>query len=632
MTESNETKKYITNIITTLKGFNFLHDDDTVASWSSPVSNDKIPTEKLVKDSIDSKENTSNKVISWSQTPSDDNYPSEKLVKNSLDNTLNNLIGGLQNIGAFTIHTVKYVNGSTSAYDISSGLSYAQQSPIFFLVKNNIGDNEANATLKYYPNGNNITIIDTSSNDSNSPIQQGVWKKDTWALFFCSGNNTVQLRCIFYDGIDIDKIKNTLNVLGIEILPYYIVSSVSKDTKRVTYNVDDIAIFNGDAFYLKVPYYETSTNIRVVIRNSSFFIKQGSNYVTESQINGHLLKLVFNNGVFEVLEIYGYNKLIPSFSDLSSVATSGSYNDLSDKPTIPTTTSDLVNDSGFLTSHQSLEDYIQKSSTTGLIKNDGTIDTNAYATTSSVDTAMTNLGNNVNTGISTVNNRISNLNTSNIVSSGESLNNIGSYNGTVPQSTINGGINTQLGNINTKISSVESSVATSKHILEATRALDGSRVNLTINLPYLTTISDPSVDFSSLYVKLPNDMASTTGGVRFIIKYDNGNSTFPTQQLYGINGSSGIRENALSANEIIIIGWDSNKLKLLKILGKEYSTVADTGSYNDLTDKPTIPTKTSDLTNDSGFLTSHQDISGKEDTSNKVSSWSSTTTDTNYPS
>lgn len=31
-------------------------------------------------------------------------------------------------------------------------------------------------------------------------------------------------------------------------------------------------------------------------------------------------------------------------------------------------------------------------------------------------------------------------------------------------------------------------------------------------------------------------------------------------------------------------------------------------SYNDLSDKPTIPTKTSQLTNDSGFLTSHQDL------------------------
>ena len=44
------------------------------------------------------------------------------------------------------------------------------------------------------------------------------------------------------------------------------------------------------------------------------------------------------------------------------------------------------------------------------------------------------------------------------------------------------------------------------------------------------------------------------------------------------------------------------------------ATVATSGSYNDLNDKPTIPTNTSDLNNDSGFLTEHQDISGKANT------------------
>lgn len=39
------------------------------------------------------------------------------------------------------------------------------------------------------------------------------------------------------------------------------------------------------------------------------------------------------------------------------------------------------------------------------------------------------------------------------------------------------------------------------------------------------------------------------------------------------------------------------------------------GSYTDLSDKPTIPSKTSELQNDSGFLTQHQDISGKQDKS-----------------
>lgn len=42
-----------------------------------------------------------------------------------------------------------------------------------------------------------------------------------------------------------------------------------------------------------------------------------------------------------------------------------------------------------------------------------------------------------------------------------------------------------------------------------------------------------------------------------------------------------------------------------------FAAVATSGSYNDLSNTPTIPTATSDLTNDSGFLTAHQDISGK---------------------
>lgn len=61
------------------------------------------------------------------------------------------------------------------------------------------------------------------------------------------------------------------------------------------------------------------------------------------------------------------------------------------------------------------------------------------------------------------------------------------------------------------------------------------------------------------------------------------------------------------------------------------SDVASSGSYTDLTNKPTIPDSTSDLTNDSGFITSSA-ITGKEDSSNKVASWSPTTTDIHYPS
>ena len=69
-----------------------------------------------------------------------------------------------------------------------------------------------------------------------------------------------------------------------------------------------------------------------------------------------------------------------------------------------------------------------------------------------------------------------------------------------------------------------------------------------------------------------------------------------------------------------------------KANSSDLADVATSGSYTDLTNKPTIPSKTSDLTNDSNFLTSHQDISGKQDKSNIVTSWSVTTSDTKYPS
>lgn len=48
-----EFRKNITNLVTTLKGLDFLHRDDLKTSWSISPSDDNIPSEKLVKDTID---------------------------------------------------------------------------------------------------------------------------------------------------------------------------------------------------------------------------------------------------------------------------------------------------------------------------------------------------------------------------------------------------------------------------------------------------------------------------------------------------------------------------------------------------------------------------------------------------
>lgn len=57
-----------------------------------------------------------------------------------------------------------------------------------------------------------------------------------------------------------------------------------------------------------------------------------------------------------------------------------------------------------------------------------------------------------------------------------------------------------------------------------------------------------------------------------------------------------------------------NKLKNTFVKAEDLSSVATSGSYNDLSNKPsipTVPTNVSSFTNDAGYLTSHQDISGK---------------------
>lgn len=107
----------------------------------------------------------------------------------------------------------------------------------------------------------------------------------------------------------------------------------------------------------------------------------------------------------------------------------------------------------------------------------------------------------------------------------------------------------------------------------------------------------------------------------------------------------------------------SNKLSASLVSG--LATVATSGSYNDLSNKPTIPTvnnatltiqkngsnvatftanassnvtanisvptNTNELTNGAGFITSSA-LTGYEQTSNKVTSISSSSTDTQYPS
>ena len=107
-----------------------------------------------------------------------------------------------------------------------------------------------------------------------------------------------------------------------------------------TIDTTSYSTFDGD--------YDSLTN-KPNIPSASSDLSDGSSLVKKSSTSG----LIKNDGTIDTT-VYS------TFS--------GDYDDLTDKPTIPSKISDLTNDS----------DFIETSSTTGLVKNDGTIDTTQY--------------------------------------------------------------------------------------------------------------------------------------------------------------------------------------------------------------------------------------------------------------
>lgn len=180
----------------------------------------------------------------------------------------------------------------------------------------------------------------------------------------------------------------------------------------------------SNVLYLIGPTGTGSDRYEEYVYSNNTFTKIGdtsidlSGYVTTSALNTALADYVSSSDLATALSAY-----TPT-SQLATVATSGDYDDLTNKPTIPTVPANVSafnNDAGYLTSHQDisgkadkvsnptignfaaldgngnltdsgskasdfltqhqdLSNYVQKSQTAGLLKNDGTVDTTQYGT------------------------------------------------------------------------------------------------------------------------------------------------------------------------------------------------------------------------------------------------------------
>ena len=272
------------------------------------------------------------------------------------------------------------------------------------------------------------------------------------------------------------------------------------------------------------------------IRYFSFY-KDSTQLAGDNSVTNELQLLSISNDTI-YLSDGGYVKLP------ASLGFDGDYNSLTNTPAIPTLTSDLTNDSGFLTSEvdasttNEIQTLSKSGSTISLSDNGGSVtvfdgDYNNLNNTPTIPTSTSDL-----------------------------INNSGFLTSEVDGSTTN-----ELQVLS--ISNDTIFLSDGGFIkLPASQGFDGNYNSLT-NTPFIPTFIS----------ELTND------------------SGFLTSE---VDGSTTNELQVLSISNDTIFLSDGGFIKLPASLGFD-------GDYNSLTNTPSIPTLTSDLTNDSGFLTSEVD-------------------------
>ena len=468
----------------------------------------------------------------------------------------------------------------------------------------------------------------------------------------------------------------------------YTISHANSGVTQGMYGTDQTQYpQHGETFI--VPYFITDEHGHIVSAgNSEVQLPSGGGgggtdydqLTSRPQINSTTLtgnKSSSDLGVAD--EVHTHTKSdITDFPSLATVATTGDYDDLSDKPTIPTKVSDLNNDSGFITTES--DPVFTASTAYGISSSDitnwnakavgngrifyGTCTTSASTTTKSVtctayDTLTT--GDVVVVSFTKVNSTTAylqmNVNSTGLKSikqvrngSLANIKNAGSLSGTctfiydgtywVLQSTDDDTTYT----IPTKVSDLtnDSGFITSETdpVFSASAASGISSSDITswngkstVSLDRKTTsgtnIADLTINGTTTQLYAPTSgggggtitEVKTTAGTHQTIDVTSGTAQFavPTDTNHLTNGAGFIStetDPVFSASAAA--GITSSDISTWN--GKSDFS----GDYDDLTNKPTIPANTSDLNNDSHFIAKGDFEISSHTTSNKTISGGST--------
>lgn len=169
--------------------------------------------------------------------------------------------------------------------------------------------------------------------------------------------------------------------------------------------------------------------------------------------------------------------------------------------------------------------------------------------------------------------------------------------------------------VDTVVTENSSNLVTSGAIYDAIQKGGGSETVVwddITNKPDFKTVAT-SGSYSDLTNKpiIPTKTSQLTNDSSFVNDYQL--SGKQDKLTSGTNIKTINNQSILGSGNIDIQGGGSESVAWGDITGKpDFKAVATSGSYDDLTNKPAIPTKTSDLTNNSGFVNDYQ-LSGKQD-------------------
>ena len=339
-------------------------------------------------------------VTSWNNTLSDEKVPSEKLSKNSLDGK------------APTSHA-----SSSNTYGLGSTSNYGHVKTVNGLTQSSHSDG---AALSAYQGKVLKDEIDAKPSASDIPTKISDLQNDS---DFIETSSTSGL-------IKNDGSVDTTNYLpASNYVPYYYADcSTSASTQDKELTITDFNLATGVIVVVKFANANSYNGTARLKINSLAAVDIATVGTTKTSryywTAGEVVTFIYDGSNFVMLEggvatttYYGVTKLSSSTSSTSTSlaatpsAVKAAYdlaNGKADVSDIPTKISELTNDSDFIEksstaglikndgsvdtntylTSSSLSNYVQKSSTSGLIKNDGTIDTSAYITSSALSNYM----------------------------------------------------------------------------------------------------------------------------------------------------------------------------------------------------------------------------------------------------